>query len=119
MYLVAFHAFLRVGEMTSDVANNDSHCFQYRDVVVDKHGSVINFQSYNSVPGTITKFVIKWQDGHKFPVYQLENYYRLTGNVMGPVYIRIYNYYIRLYFTVFLLARSNTRDIPYSNILIN
>jgi hypothetical protein len=28
-------------------------------------------------------------------------------------------YYIRLYFTVFLLARSNTRDIPFSNILIN
>ena len=23
-------------------------------------------------------------------------------------------YYIRLYFTVFLLARSNTRDIPFS-----
>jgi uncharacterized protein Usg len=28
-------------------------------------------------------------------------------------------YYIRLYFTVFLLARSNTRDIPFSNILIS
>jgi hypothetical protein len=27
-------------------------------------------------------------------------------------------YYIRLYFTVFLLTRSNTRDIPFSNILI-
>ena len=29
-----------------------------------------------------------------------------------------YIYYITLYFTVFLLARSNTRDIPFSNILI-
>ena len=28
-------------------------------------------------------------------------------------------YYIRLYFIVFLLARSNTRDIPFSNILIS
>jgi hypothetical protein len=28
-------------------------------------------------------------------------------------------FYIRLYFTVFLLARSNTRDIPFSNILIS
>ena len=28
-------------------------------------------------------------------------------------------YYIRLYFTVFLLARSNIRDIPFSNILIS
>jgi hypothetical protein len=28
-------------------------------------------------------------------------------------------YYIRLYFTVLLLARSNTRDIPFSNILIS
>ena len=28
-------------------------------------------------------------------------------------------YYIRLYFTVFLLTRSNTRDIPFSNILIS
>jgi hypothetical protein len=27
--------------------------------------------------------------------------------------------FIRLYFTVFLLARSNTRDIPFSNILIS
>ena len=32
--------------------------------------------------------------------------------------INVY-YYIRLYFTVFLLARSNTRDIPFSNILIS
>ena len=30
-----------------------------------------------------------------------------------------YYYYIRLYFTVFLLARTNTRDIPFSNILIS
>jgi hypothetical protein len=30
-----------------------------------------------------------------------------------------YIYYIRLYFTVFLLARSNTRDIPFSDILIS
>jgi hypothetical protein len=30
----------------------------------------------------------------------------------------IFFYYIRLYFTVFLLARSNTRDIPFSNIWI-
>ena len=28
-------------------------------------------------------------------------------------------YYIRLHFTVFLLVRSNTRDIPFSNILIS
>jgi hypothetical protein len=28
-------------------------------------------------------------------------------------------YYIRLYFAVFLLAGSNTRDIPFSNILIS
>jgi hypothetical protein len=33
--------------------------------------------------------------------------------------IIIVYYYIRLYFTVFLLARSNTLDIPFSNILIN
>ena len=31
----------------------------------------------------------------------------------------MYIYYIRLYFTVFLMARSNTRDIPFSNILIS
>jgi hypothetical protein len=54
MHLVAFHAFLRVSEMTSDVANNDGHCLQYRDVVVDKQGCVINFQSYTHLaPGTI------------------------------------------------------------------
>ena len=34
------------------------------------------------------------------------------------IHINIDIYYIRLYFTVFLLARSNTRDIPFSNILI-
>ena len=90
MYLVAFHAFLRVGEMTSDVANNDNHCLQYRDVVVDKQGCVINFQSYkHSVPGTITQFDIQRQGGHICPVYQLESYYRVRGNVMGPVFINI------------------------------
>jgi hypothetical protein len=46
MHLVAFNAFLRVGEMTSDVANNDGHCLQHRDVVVDKQDCVINFKSY-------------------------------------------------------------------------
>lgn len=90
MHLVAFNAFLRVGEMTSDVANNDGHCLQYTDVVVDKQGCVINFKSYkHSAPGTITKCVIKRQDGHNCPVYQLESYYRLRGNVMGPVFINI------------------------------
>ena len=86
MHLVAFHAFLRVGEMTSDVANNDGHCLQYRDVVVDKQGCVINFQSYkHSAPGTITKCVNKRQDVHNYPVYQLESYYILRG----PVFINI------------------------------
>lgn len=76
--------------MTSDVDNNDSHCLQYRDVVIDKQGCVIHFQSYkHSVPGTIIKFVIKRQDGHKCPVRQLEIFYRLRGNVMGPVFINI------------------------------
>ena len=39
-----------------------------------------------------------------------------------PAIFQLFNiiyYYIRLYFTVFLLARSNTRDIPFSNILIS
>jgi hypothetical protein len=59
-------------------------------VVVDKQGCVINFQSYkHSAPATITRFVIKRQDGRNCPVYQLESYYRLRGNVMGPVFINI------------------------------
>jgi hypothetical protein len=90
MHVVVFHAFLRVGEMTSDVANNYGHCLQYRDVVVDKQGCVINFQfCKHSAPGTITKCVIKRQDGHNCPVYQLESYYRLRGNLMGPVFINM------------------------------
>jgi hypothetical protein len=56
MHVVVFHAFLGVGEMTSDVANNDGHCLQYRDVVVDKQGCVINFQSCkHSAPNKKTK----------------------------------------------------------------
>ena len=90
MHLVAFHAFLSVGEMTSDVTNNDGHCLQYTDVVVDKQGCVIYVQSYiHSATGTITKCVIKRQDGHNCPVYQLESYYRLRGIVMDPVFINI------------------------------
>ena len=39
-------------------------------------------------------------------------------NITTETYTKYNNwyYYIRLYFTVFLLARSNTRDIPFSNI---
>ena len=43
-------------------------------------------------------------------------------SVISTLFIILFNkdnYYIRLYFTVFLLARSNTRDIPFSNILIS
>jgi len=39
--------------------------------------------------------------------------------VFNATFNNISFYYIMLYFTVFLLARSNTRDIPFSNILIS
>jgi hypothetical protein len=49
----------------------------------------------------------------------VQKHYKNPAKCVGLVQINILYYYIRLYFTVFLLARSNTRDIPFSNILIS
>jgi hypothetical protein len=43
----------------------------------------------------------------------------VTGETDSPSTTSRLCYYIRLYFTVFLFARSNTHDIPFSNILIS
>jgi hypothetical protein len=43
--------------------------------------------------------------------------FKISAVQKARVDVNISYYYIRLYFTVFLLARSNTRDIPFSNIL--
>jgi hypothetical protein len=49
----------------------------------------------------------------------LAQYDILLGTIFTNIHAITLYYYIRLYFTVFLLARSNTHDIPFSNILIS
>ena len=49
--------------------------------------------------------------------YTLRFYFHYLSLLAQPVNIVVY--YIRFYFTVFLLVSSNTRDIPFSNILIS
>ena len=59
---------------------------------------------------------------HKIKVSCIANQQMLRhkhGRQWNFISLNIIYYYIRLYFTVFLLARSNTRDIPFSNILIS
>ena len=62
-------------------------------------------------PGLIQLLV--WTTCVCFPdiIYSIYNTYIISHC--------IYIYYIRLYFTVFPLARSNTREIPFPNILIS
>jgi hypothetical protein len=60
----------------------------------------------------------------KIEPYVIEHYIHLVDDV-GMLYsprvtsreVNIMFYYIRLYFTVFILARSNIHDIPFSTSL--
>ena len=79
-----------------------------------------------------TKFIMYFSLGNRSPISVVWEgieplprlgHYSYPDNTIGERFpcekSIIGYYYIRLYFTVFLLARSNTRDIPFSNILIS
>lgn len=91
MYLLAFHAFLRVGEMIS--GNGSSHALQYEDLrLVSDHSSItrleITFHSYkgnyNIRPVVIS--IDRKQDTSICPVLALEQYIRLRGTTPGPLF---------------------------------
>ncbi|XP_033727320.1 uncharacterized protein LOC117316694 [Pecten maximus] len=94
MYLLAFHAFLRIGEIAYN--GNAQNVLQLSNIQFYRLGDVFPFRleicfksykgHYNCTPVTLT---IKVQQNIEFcPVQALFQYLKLRGSSEGPIYIQ-------------------------------
>jgi hypothetical protein len=89
MFLLAFYGFLRVGEMTRNLGQVDSHCLLISAVQFLANGLTISFISYkHSVPGKIVKlFVSKQVNQEMCPVVVLQRYLAVRGDYGGCLFV--------------------------------
>jgi hypothetical protein len=75
MFLLAFNAFLRIGEITVAATNATDHCLKLSSIDEIRTGFVISFNSLkHSTPGVVEKILVQKQHKHGFcPVTQLNN----------------------------------------------
>lgn len=87
MYLLAFHGFLRLSELT--VNNNNDHCLSFNDIVLasDETSVVIKFRSFKHSNGKSESIVIYKQSGDNCPISALTKFLKLRGNAPGPLYV--------------------------------
>ena len=95
MFLLAFYAFLRVGEITIRNASEDpAKLIQVQDVVLlaDSKGEVkelrLCINNWKSqIPGVPFSLTILAQPGKFCPVLALNNYLRMRGTRSGPLFV--------------------------------
>ena len=89
MFLLAFYGFLRVGEMTRNLGQVDSHFLLTSAVQFLANGLTISFISYkHSVPGKIIKlFVSKQVNQEMCPVVVLQRYLAVRGDYGGCLFV--------------------------------
>jgi hypothetical protein len=90
MFLLAFHAFLRVGEFTF-VNSDQRHTLQYADVHLQTQQStrslVVKMSSFKHSGQTPTYLQIASQPGPLCPVAAYLRYSQMRGASKGPLYI--------------------------------
>lgn len=84
VFLLAFHAFLRIGEFTTAAAN--PHCLALKDVVLSANKIQISFSSYKHSKGHLTATTIKPTGGVACPVQAMSSYLNLRGLTPGPLF---------------------------------
>lgn len=89
MFLVAFYALLRIGQITRNQNQQNSHCLRLSNVHSIPSGFILQFDSYkHSIPGECFKLLIEHQqDKAKCPVAMLKQYLLVRGSQQGYLFI--------------------------------
>lgn len=88
MYMTAFHAFLRVGEMTSSRAN---HNISYHSVQFDFSNNIeksytLTFTHFKHSTRPVSIQIIQAENKLRCPVEALLEFYRIRGHTPGPLF---------------------------------
>lgn len=85
MFLLAFHAFLRIGEITSVCSAN--HVLQLSQVTCQTSRILIHFQNYKHSGGKVFTLTINSCNFLKYcPVGALEHFLKIRGRDEGPLF---------------------------------
>ena len=87
MFALAFHAFLRVGEMTVPASGVDNpHNLTFSQIQLN-HNIVVTFVSFKHSRGTPFSLTVAPQsDIHSCPVALVKSYVLVRGNREGPLF---------------------------------
>lgn len=88
MYLVAFHAFLRIGEITTRSQHNKPNVLQYVDVVIRRNVCVLILRGTKTSDAN-KPVLIKIEESkniHYCPVRALSAFFSLRGKHLGPFF---------------------------------
>lgn len=88
MYLLAFHAFLRIGEIAVTSAAQSIRVLQMSQLSITKEQCTIVFQSYKHYQGPPVSLVISAHTDSPFcPVKAMRTYLAVRKNSPGPLFI--------------------------------
>ena len=86
MFTLAFHAFLRIGEMTGAGGEN-SHHLMFNQVTVKHDELEICFLTYKHSNGVPFRLIVRQQTDRSIcAVYHLKRYLSLRGGAPGPLF---------------------------------
>lgn len=85
MFLLAFHGFLRIGEITS--VGTANKVLQVSQITFQKSKVLIHFQNYKHSDGKVFTLTINSCNSLKYcPVGALEHYIKMRGRTDGPLF---------------------------------
>ena len=88
MFLFAFHAFLRIGEIVVTSANQQNTVLQVHQVTINLTECVVVFYTYKHYQGPPVSLVISANESSEFcPVRYMRLYLSLRGSAPGPLFI--------------------------------
>ena len=88
MYLQAFHAFLRIGEIVVTSASKIDTVLQIHQISIEENKCTIVFYAYKHYKGQPVTLVIYASDGSDFcPVKHIKHYLVLRGTSPGPHFL--------------------------------
>lgn len=88
MYLLAFHAFLRIGEIAVTKASQSNSVLQLNQLSVNTEECTVVFHSYKHYQGPPVSLVISAHAGSPFcPVQAIKSYLAVRRNSPGPLFI--------------------------------
>ena len=88
MYLLAFHAFLRIGEIAGASTAHCDTVLQVSQLELTSHDCTVVFHSYKHYHGPPVTLAISAHPNSAFcPVLTMRSYLTLRGKSQGPLFI--------------------------------